>query len=55
MAHLKIQHVGPIKSVDIDLNKINIIIGPQSSGKSTISKIACFCSWVEKGVFTSNV
>ncbi|OAV63540.1 hypothetical protein Barb6_03686 [Bacteroidales bacterium Barb6] len=48
MAHLKIQHVGPIKNVDIDINKINVIIGLQSSGKSTISKIACFCSWVEK-------
>jgi hypothetical protein len=27
-----------------------VIIGPQSSGKSTICKIACYCSWVEKKV-----
>lgn len=50
MAHLKIKNVGPIKDVDIELNKVNIIMGPQSSGKSTINKIACYCSWVEKKV-----
>jgi len=27
-----------------------MIIGPQSSGKSTINKITCYCSWVEKKV-----
>lgn len=50
MAQLKIRNIGPIKDIDITLNKINVIIGPQSSGKSTINKIACFCSWVEKKV-----
>lgn len=50
MAQLIIKNIGPIKDIDITLNKINVIIGPQSSGKSTINKIACFCSWVEKKV-----
>lgn len=50
MAHLIIRNIGPIKDVDIELNKINVIMGPQSSGKSTINKIACYCSWVEKTV-----
>ena len=50
MAHLIIRNIGPIKEVDIELNKINVIMGPQSSGKSTINKIACYCSWVEKKV-----
>nr|WP_321520736.1 AAA family ATPase [uncultured Macellibacteroides sp.] len=50
MAHLIIRNIGPIKEVDIELNKINVIMGPQSSGKSTINKIACYCSWVEKTV-----
>lgn len=45
---LKIKNVGPIKNIDIELTKVNVIIGPQSSGKSTISKIACFLQWVEK-------
>ena len=50
MAHLIIRNIGAIKEVDIELNKINVIMGPQSSGKSTINKIACYCSWVEKKV-----
>lgn len=50
MAQLTIKNIGPIKNVNIKLNKVNVIIGPQSSGKSTITKIACFCSWVEKKV-----
>ena len=50
MARLIIKNIGPIKHVDIELNKINVIIGEQSSGKSTICKIASFCTWVEKTV-----
>lgn len=48
--HLVIKNIGPIKEVDIELNKINVFIGPQSCGKSTINKIACYLSWVEKKV-----
>ena len=48
MRRLVIRNVGPIKSVDINLNKINVFIGPQGSGKSTIAKIISFCSWLEK-------
>lgn len=39
MAHLIIKNIGPINEVEFDLNKINIFMGPQSSGKSTIAKI----------------
>lgn len=48
MSRLIINNVGPIKSVDIRLNKVNVFIGPQGSGKSTIAKIVSFCSWLEK-------
>ncbi len=48
MKRLVIRNVGPIKSVDIYLNKVNVFIGPQGSGKSTIAKIISFCSWLEK-------
>lgn len=48
MSRLIIRNVGPIKSVDIRLNKVNVFIGPQGSGKSTIAKIISFCSWLEK-------
>lgn len=48
-----IRNVGPIKEVNLDLNKINVFMGPQSSGKSTIAKIISYCTWVEKDVATS--
>jgi ABC-type lipoprotein export system ATPase subunit len=48
MATIRIKNVGPIKDIDFELNKINILMGPQSSGKSTIAKIISFCQWAEK-------
>ncbi len=48
MTHIIIKNVGPIKEVELDLNKINVFMGPQSSGKSTIAKIISYCSWYEK-------
>lgn len=48
MTHITIKNVGPIKNVKLDLNKINVFMGPQSSGKSTIAKIISYCSWYEK-------
>lgn len=50
MRRLTIRNIGPIQSVCIDLKRINVLIGLQSSGKSTINKIACHCSWVEKEI-----
>ena len=34
MTRLKVEHFGPIKSVDVSLGDLNILIGPQASGKS---------------------
>lgn len=48
MAYLRLKEIGPIKNISIDLKRINVFIGPQSCGKSTIAKIICFCQWVEK-------
>ena len=48
MERIKIKSVGPIIDVKIDLTKVNIFMGPQSSGKSTIAKIISYCQWVEK-------
>lgn len=50
MKHLTIRHFGPIEEADIQLRRINLIIGPQSSGKSTVLKIACFCDWMERQI-----
>lgn len=47
---LSIKNFGPIKHGIIIISKYNIIIGPQSSGKSCILKIASFCSWLEKRI-----
>jgi predicted ATPase len=50
MKHLVIRHFGPIEEVNIELKRINVIIGPQSSGKSTVLKVACFCDWLERQI-----
>lgn len=48
MKHVVIQNFGPIKEAVLDLGMVNVITGMQSSGKSCVLKIACFCTWVEK-------
>lgn len=54
MSTITIKNIGPIKEVvKISLNRVNVFMGPQSSGKSTIAKIISFCTWVEKDVATS--
>lgn len=57
MTHITIKNIGPIKDVSFDLNKINVFMGPQCSGKSTIAKIVSYCSWYEKNAIlhTSNL
>ena len=50
MKHLIIRNFGPIEEVDIDIKRVNLIIGPQSSGKSCVLKIACYCDWVERQI-----
>jgi predicted ATPase len=48
MSKVIIKNLGPIKDVTLDLNKINVIMGPQSSGKSTIAKLISFFTWLDK-------
>lgn len=50
MRHIIIRNLGPLVEADVFLNKINIIVGPQSAGKSCLLKTACFCNWVEKRI-----
>ena len=50
MKHLVIHNLGPLEEVDVELKRINVIIGSQSSGKSCVLKTACFCTWVEKRI-----
>jgi predicted ATPase len=51
---IKIRNIGPIKEADLDLNKINVFMGQQSSGKSTVAKIISYCQWVEKRYLLDN-
>jgi predicted ATPase len=54
MTTIEIRNIGPIKNTGkFDLNRVNVFMGPQSSGKSTIAKIISSCTWVEKDVATS--
>ena len=50
MAHLQIRNIGPLSNVDFPINRLNVIIGKQSTGKSTIAKIMSFCLWLEKDI-----
>ncbi len=50
MSTLIIDNIGPIKHIRLELRKVNVIIGPQSSGKSCVLKIASFCAWAEKHI-----
>ena len=54
MRSITIRNVGPIKEVVLQLNKVNVIMGQQSSGKSTIAKIISQCLWMEKSMNISS-
>ncbi|MCF6296389.1 MAG: ATP-binding protein [Flavobacteriaceae bacterium] len=42
---LIIKNFGPIKSIDLDLGKITVLIGDQATGKSTIAKVLAICRY----------
>lgn len=48
MDRLVINNLGPISHADLVVNKVNVFMGPQSSGKSTLVKALCYCRWIEK-------
>lgn len=51
MESIRIKNIGPIKDTGvIPLTHLMVIIGEQSSGKSTFMKILCYCRWFEKKV-----
>ena len=53
MATIRIQNFGPIKDTGlIQLTEVMLIIGRQSSGKSTFMKVLCHCRWIEKRIMT---
>lgn len=54
MASLRIRNIGPIKdSGIIELTPFILLVGRQSSGKSTFMKVLCYCRWLEKIIMIS--
>lgn len=52
MAKITVKDIGPLKEVSLELKKVNVFMGPQSTGKSTIAKIISQALWAEKNYLT---
>ena len=48
MTKITIKYIGPLKEVSLYIKRINVFMGPQSAGKSTIAKIISQALWAEK-------
>ena len=54
MTKIRIENLGPIvDSGTIELTPFTLLMGPQSSGKSSFLKVLCFCRWIEKRIMVS--
>lgn len=53
MRHLYIEKFGPVNKADVEIGRLNVIVGPQSSGKSSVLKVAAYCAWLEKRIETT--
>lgn len=47
MRHLRICNFGPLLEAELDIDRLNVIVGPQSSGKSSVLKVSAYCAWLE--------
>lgn len=51
MSIIQIKHIEPLTDTGVlELTPVMLFIGKQSTGKSTLMKIICFCRWIEKQV-----
>ena len=51
MSKIRIRNIGPIADTgEIVMSAVMLVVGKQSSGKSTFMKILCFCRWIEKRI-----
>ena len=53
MHHVKITHLGPIQSCEIDIDDFTVLTGPQASGKSTIAKTIYFFRTIKDDILDS--
>lgn len=42
---LIIKNFGPIRHIDLDLSRFNVLIGEQATGKSTVAKVLAVCRY----------
>lgn len=52
MSKIVIKHLGPITSFEAEIGKINLLIGEQATGKSTISKAVYFFRMIKDELIT---
>lgn len=52
MARITIKYIGPVKEITLEIKRINVFMGPQSTGKSTVAKIISQALWAEKNFLT---
>lgn len=51
MPSIQLKNIAPLKDTGVvELNSVMLLIGKQSSGKSTFMKVLCFCRWIEKRI-----
>ena len=52
MSRISIKHIGSLGSISLDIKRVNVFMGPQASGKSTVAKIVSQALWAEKNYLT---
>lgn len=52
---LIIKNFGPIKSVELELGRFNVLIGEQATGKSTVAKVLAVCRYFSYVFGNSNM
>lgn len=55
MPTIRITSIGAIADTgEVDVTPMTLVVGRQSSGKSTFMKVLCMCQWVEKKLMTGD-
>mgnify|MGYP002621513952 FL=1 len=55
MQTIEIRNIGPlVETGTIPVSQVMLLIGEQSTGKSTFMKILCFCCWLEKQIMINS-
>lgn len=55
MPSIRLKNIGPLTDTGVvEMKKVTLFIGAQSTGKSTLMKILCFCRWLEKHIMAGD-